>query len=546
MAKLEYNGILLENVRTLDYSVEPDMDPSGMDFECVKVNVTVEGLWQDWALATNTPPYQLNAGGVPAPPDPKVWGQKGDRLGISIYTIREFLEAPRRRLRYWIGNDLVLISPQLRGDGSYYLTDVKGGPFPHRTNMVKIVGDRTAWVRFGVETYVSKCPHYLLSNRWSVHSSVDQHGFTSLTYHGRASFRKDFMIDRNLQPDDWRQYIILPCDAMMKRVGVDVTVNREGTEVEYVVHDRHTNYGTGANSAISKIECNVTSGARGAIQDIRGLATSAMNLGSAAAGTAGSIIKGDIGGAIKGTLGMGGQILNIMVPYTVLAGVCRVYGQMGADRFQLAVIGWNFLQDRLGSAFPVSATLHVDWSDETPPFIEWTVQHFGRMQMFAGQITRGLVQGQTKADPPLKWNSPGLTGAAPGTVGPDITGGSPLVEKFWRLPTEPGKTTPRTKLPKANNSRGAYVGQLVAQALSVSTCEVPRLPPTGQTPDRNYPSVSANGYNSDYDVVLSAQGDTNNLGYGDPSGGYELNAGTPPGGDSGGDGGGGDYSLGTK
>lgn len=451
MAALAYNGVLLENVATTTYSVEPVYDPSRVDLECVKVTIEVEGVWTDYGLgSTKGGGYALNTGVEPAPRPWTAWGVKGDRLGISLFNLREKLLTPRQRLHYWVGRDLVVLSPQPRGDGEQYPCDVKGGPIPSHKTMVKITGDRTAWVRFRVETWISSCARYLLSNRWETRESCDEHGFTTIVYSGRASFRKDFLVDESLEPGDFVKWLILPAEVQMKRKSVDVVHNREGTEVSYTVVDKMTNYGTGKNSQISKIDCNVSHVAEGAIKSFK-------QLGQEASKFAQNFASVWTGSPIAGNMAMAGQIWNWTVPHNVLAGICQVWGHVGADRLYLARVAHSMIQDRLCKGFnvsrrqgPTTMAVHVDWSDENPPYVEVTAEYMGPPIMTDGMLSRDQVLN------PLNWDP--------------VIQGAPLALDFRA-------NRDRTQLPGGENTRGAYIGRLVSQGLSMTLCGGPAQPP---------------------------------------------------------------------
>jgi len=453
MAVLEYNGVLMEIIKTHTYEVAPVTDPSGVDFEGVKITLEVDGWWSDMGLGQKQGGYGLGTGGLFPPPPSAAWGVRGEGVGVSLYNLREHLMMPRKLLRYFIGNTLVLISPQMKASGSLMTMDMRGGPFPLGKPVVEIIGDRTARVRFRIETYVSDCSRYVLSNRWETTESTDNSAFVTRVYNGRASFRADMMTDDGLVPDDFRRWLIIPVEPRMQRHRVQVHMNPQGTECLYTVTDIETNYGTGRNSQVADIICHVTSGSEGAIQDAKQAIMEAGNLFGNAAGIVKAAGSGNLAAAGSGATGMIGKLFNIMVPRTTMAGMCRVVGQSGADRHYLARIAHAFVGDRLNKAGakPVSMYLSVDWSMHAPPSVDLNVRYLAPLNFNGGLISKDDVFR------PLNWGA--------------VISGAPAMTLDY------GPEKERTQLPGGNNTRGANVGRLVHQALSTVLCDGPALTP---------------------------------------------------------------------
>lgn len=437
MADLIYNGVVLDKVKTAFYRVDPVTDPSGIDLECVKVTIEVQGVFHELWHGSNKP----------AGTDRRFnYGTPGDVAAISLYNLREVLMRPRGALEFWMGGVLVLDAPQRDGNGTRYSCDVKGGPFPQDVSVVQIIGDRAAIVRFRIETYVSNCEHYCLSNRWALNTSFDQHGYGTTTIQGRASFRKDFLVNAGLQPDDFRKWLILPADFGMKRMSVDVRVNPEGTEVAYTVVDRVTNYGTGANSGIARVECQITSGMDTPLKSLKEETIEIYGAFKMAMG-------GDIGS-------VGGKVFNWVVPNCKLNVIVRIWGQAGMDRRQLLRMAASMALDRVSPGFGVaivSVYASVDWGSENPPFVEVRCEFMGKQKqlrlLFADDIGASF-----------NWNT-------------TIAGKGEVLN--W------SNTTPATQLPRSENTRGSTIGRMVAQTLAgPSACERPANPPAPRDYDR--------------------------------------------------------------
>src|SRR4051812_45588405 len=113
MSTLYYAGVRLDNITTAEEELRVVMDPTGTDRECLESTLTVEGVWSEFGLGSGKP--LANA---------PTWGQRGDRLGVSLYNLRDVLSAPRQPLLYYKGNDLVHEAPQRNSAGVRYACDV--------------------------------------------------------------------------------------------------------------------------------------------------------------------------------------------------------------------------------------------------------------------------------------------------------------------------------------------------------------------------------------------------------------------------------------
>jgi hypothetical protein len=447
MATLVYRGVRLDGITTLSYVTEPVMDPTGIDRRCTKVTLTVEGLFSEYGLGTGKPPG-FGTEGVAGFPN---FGAHGHRLGVTLATLRDHMMAPRGTLEYFVAGVLVLDAPQRVYD-TRLPCDVMGGPFPKSFRMAgPVTGDKAAYVQFTVECFISDCDQFLLSNRWRLSDHVDEHFFASLTIQGVATFRKDYLAFAGLQADDWRKHLVYPCEPRMKRASVDVNVSELGDEVQYVVTDRETNYGTGARSAISKIDCHTNSGIDLPYKDIQGLI-----------GQVGGILKaaftGDVAGATTGLAGF-------IVSRSFTRCVVQVYGHPGADRFYLARVAHAVAQDRCRGfdvareITPVTQRLSVDWSSDAPPFVEYQADFL--VTLSAG--TDALIGNDVRSL--VNWDA--------------RIGGQPLMALNWDQDTPrarlPGGRTPED--PDGGNVRAENIGRLVCQVLKNGVCQAVGLPP---------------------------------------------------------------------
>ena len=115
MATLIYNDVVLDAITSLEHEVQPVMDPTGLDRECLEVTLTAEGVWSDYGIGSGPGPAP---GYAKFPFNGQNYGLQGDRLGVSLYNLRESLEAPRRPLFYLIGGVIAGLSQVAIDPGS--------------------------------------------------------------------------------------------------------------------------------------------------------------------------------------------------------------------------------------------------------------------------------------------------------------------------------------------------------------------------------------------------------------------------------------------
>jgi hypothetical protein len=435
MALFTYNNITINflELRTQEYSAELQYDPTHKDPLYYHVTLRLAGVIQPYMISSNKPPI---IGGVRAP---------GDRLGISIPNLQRALLEPRQQLVYRVGPDVVLTSPLTLDTGQVLASDCRGGPIPGHCKITEIIGDKSAMFSYSIETWVSTCDNYILSNRWRSSCSIDQEGYTTRTTSGVAITRKDYIDFAMVNIDVWRQYLFVPVSDGLQRTGIQVNMNEDGTELNYTVTDRQTTYGTGNYPGISKIEGNITIGGQADhlpdVKDVVGAAVPGFwesNIPSLYLWNRWSKAKTAAWNALpRGRA-------NAMV---------RVFGQYGTPKNYLAQAAIACLVDRLqpimvaGFLFTISCYLTQDIGTMNPPFVElrgeFVVGSIRQWALLFGAAGVGTFSGLMKLDigiPNLGW----------------------------------GPTTPTTALPD-NNSRGSWLRQLVTQALG-PTCELPESP----------------------------------------------------------------------
>jgi hypothetical protein len=461
VAQLIYNGVDLgREIRTMSYSVEPVMDPlTGIDLLCQHVTIEVMVVVNPYWLATNKP-GNLPAGELSP-------GTAGDRMGLTMANLRRVLLEPRGLLVFNVGPDTSLTSPQIDPATSRPLpADCKNGPRPLYCRVTELLGDKSGFLFFGIETWVEDdCEAFVLSNRWASTCTVDQEGYTTRVTRGKTCFRSDFMHWERLTPDQFRALVIIPTQDDLQRVGLTVSPSADGLELDWQVVDQEVTYGTGnregfadplggvpaenqaPDSRITRIEGNTTHGGHIEIHDLKGAATK----------VGGSLRKLAFGSG--GGVPFVGPVVDLfmeVVPSCRANCLVRVFGQRRCSKKYMARVAMMVALDRFGGiltrsgAVVVGSYLMQDIGSQNAPFIELRLEFLtGLQQLFVVLDPDTAITGGVRLDTELK------------TLGCRFE-------------------TPPPELPYSDNTRGSWVSSLAYQALSAGCPNIqPPLPTTG-------------------------------------------------------------------
>jgi hypothetical protein len=436
LAQLIYAGVDLSEVQTQTYSVEPVMDRAGVGLLWNKLTISVVSVVHSLWTATGKPPGGLVAGGN--------MGVPGDRMGVSLARLPEILRQPRQTLLYRVGDDLVVESPPRLPDGTQLPCDCANGPFTSGVKVLQVIGDESAIVSFTVQTYLSSCGTFCVSNQWGVHQSVDDSGFMTRVIRGRAVFRADFMNLYGLTADHFRPYLFVPADAPLRRVNIEVDFPEEdnGNVIDYAVTDKEVAYGLGANSWAIRTEGFATSGGHIDLPSAKAIVKSA------------GYVPTEIAGAfMTGGFSLWAQVpevLNTIVPVGQASGIFRVFGRKGAPGQVLAGIALRMGSSRFGSqwlggrAIIVGAYITTTVGSEDEPMVEL------RLEFHASHLLVKFIFDTTTIFDVMNWDI--------GIKSMDL-----------------GPLTPPPVIGTTDNSRGSYIKQIVMQALG-GPCQVPEVP----------------------------------------------------------------------
>jgi hypothetical protein len=457
MSTFTYNGFTFgRSIRTMSFNAEPALDDTGSDYLGTEITITITAVVNPALVATNRQP------GTVAEPAYENNG-RGDRLGITMGNLYTTLMQPRRVLTYGAGRDTTIVSPMTDPeDGNAYAADVRNGPTPLYCRFYGM-SDHTCLVAYSIKTTFNRCTLYLLSNRWSMQSAMDEHYFTHRTIQGKAIFRMDALSAEGASPDDFRRFLVVTIPPGMKRDSVDVTVSPVGNELDYTVIDREVNYGTGANSTITKTEGAITGGADVPLKSRKDHILEQLNNPFS-------------------VLSPAAWVRNEMAN-TKANAIFRVYGCKGADRGYLAQVAMALCIDSIAPAFAVNVFLianilpyiernplrvvgsyvTIDRGSESPPMAE------ARMEFL---IPLGKATGLLKGDGITK-----LLNNANEIKGKDaIVGGG--ADNYLSLNFGPNVAA--TEPPASGGVRGTWLGRLMAQTLANTDCAEPDDPPPHQ------------------------------------------------------------------
>lgn len=386
MAHLDYNGIRLYEVKTNTFRMDPWTDPSGLHPRAVKITLEVVGvLHPRWLASSDVRPAatyddprgQATDGRAP---------DNGDRLGISILKLRETMLTPRRQLRYYMGNDLVIDCPErvkAIPNPINLVSDPAGGPTPMYCTVVDPMGDKTGFVLFGIQCVVTNVSKHLLSHTWSTVSRVDQYGYETTTISGTATFRRDFLEKDNLQVDDFRGMILPQPDTGKQRESIEVHIDDTGTVMRYTVQDSGINYGAGQDSGVIDIDVVCTGGVTAPIKDAAAWWGYMGKLGTGLGTTAAGLFTGQLWLAGLGAWGTASTLSAGSIPEVYANVVVRVTGGPQASRKSMALLAVDmcslrFLNGVKGNnkVKPNSAYITANWGSRKPPYVELYASFF--------------------------------------------------------------------------------------------------------------------------------------------------------------------------
>jgi hypothetical protein len=436
VSQLIYANVDLSEVLTQSYAFDPVNDPTNTDYLWTRLSISVVSVVHSLWTATGKTPGGLVAGGN--------MGVPGDRMGVSLAKLPQILSQHRQTLLFRVGDDLVVESPPRLPDGTQLPCDCDNGPIVKGVKVLRVIGDTSAVVSFTVETYLNSCDKFVLSNRWGVHTSVDDCGYTTRTVRGRAIIRSDFANLYDLTADDFRQFLFVPADAPLRRVSVDVDLSEDGNTLDYTVVDKEVSWGLGENSPAVRVEGMASAGGHIDIPSLKEVVKKVPSLASEPAlafMTGGASLFRNVP-----------EALNTVIPEGRCSAIVRVFGRKGADGKYLANVALHTGMAKFSANWlakrAIIVGLHVTQSigTEDEPWVEL------RLEFWCHHLLVSFIFNPTTIFEMMNWD----VGVDDNTV-------------TWDEGTTPAL------IGGSNNSRGAYVKQMVTQSLG-GPCRLPDPP----------------------------------------------------------------------
>ena len=285
---LQYNGVRLQNVQTVEFVQTPAHDPSGQ-YIYTTTRLSVIGYFTQSIEGYMGEITTSNIGVFPRSIFPGATSQ------YSL--LQHLLNQPRRRLIYTttcdrkvgddsaaalaaLGTPLFIIEPapiemdksDEPGTAQDLLVkhDIQAGPTPGPVKISALANDQTWRVEFTVEfNTASPCltveeepefgsegdsvnsfgdlesqitvpttftgvqrKHGILSNRWSCTDKIDDNGYTQRTYAGQVR-----LANPNWNPNDFRAITLPPLVPGMMRRSIDYVASEDNLTLRYTIHD---------------------------------------------------------------------------------------------------------------------------------------------------------------------------------------------------------------------------------------------------------------------------------------------------------------------
>lgn len=446
MAFFSYAGVPMEIVQTLEYSTEPVCTGDSADYLFTHGRLHVRCIWSPGAT---TVPLTSGLG-------------QATRLGVTLATLRDTLMQPRQALLYSVGDDPVVVLPAmaagLGAGGAENLgarCDAWNGPQPASCTVTEVHGDYSAIVEFAVDFWTSRYDTLVLANRWRMGHSLNEDYFTTITYHGAASFRCDLIQASGASGDAFRAELLPPIPSGFQRRAVRVELSEDGRDLYYEVADEQLYLNLGISAPITRLEGYITVGGESSIKglgDAAGVVTHSLT-GARDGFRAGAQAFGPAGAALGATLGATGPLIRAALVVPKASAIIRVWGnpqalQVNLVNFAMSV-AFNRL-DPLQSKFLRPASIYSTIAVHEP-YAEVRVEAVTGVQAIAKASWDMRAVGTLAAlDTPI-----------------DAGAGQALTYQVGQNPPPPGDGV----------GRGTYLRLLVSQLLGL-----PGLPPAPYPP----------------------------------------------------------------
>lgn len=207
------NPIELAYIQTHSINREPQYTDDGVDYLYTKVTLSFQAVFN-----ANILPFTIGDGTATG----------------TINRVKHYLEIPRQRIQFYVGNDVLIDSPT-----AGKTVDCKNGPFCRSVNIKRIGGLETHLVDCVYETYVQDCPAggtppSYLSHRWTDTAKMDENFYTTWTRSGRVVVRADMLTN----PDSLRGVVTPVLQPGFVRKSAEYILQSDGLTLQYTITDQ--------------------------------------------------------------------------------------------------------------------------------------------------------------------------------------------------------------------------------------------------------------------------------------------------------------------
>lgn len=221
---VEYNGVTLKNVLTLEFDQTTRRDSSGTDKLFSDTTIRVLATINLQALAVGKSSASIG-----------VFGQNGQAMGDVLKGVLCLLGHDRKNFKYSIGGVTVYERNVDKSGPDYDL-----GPKVLECRAVQITS-QTVQLVFGIKIAVLCCDsavgNQILNNRWCVIDDLDDNFKTTRTFRGLLRLNTTTDIKNQLNPQAFREFCFPPLCSGFKRKKMNFAGSMNGLEMAYEITD---------------------------------------------------------------------------------------------------------------------------------------------------------------------------------------------------------------------------------------------------------------------------------------------------------------------
>ncbi len=245
MDLIEYGGVQFPVTRSIGTERENILDPSGSTYLYTRWRGNYVVTYNPGAIAYRPGPLATKAGVAPGAPLAGPY-RAGIMPASTDFAIRAWINKPRRLLRIWSGDVLVIQSPLII-NGVVAACDAATGPILKANDIVFIPGERRWDIHLSIETsfidptFASGTLPPVISNRWYAIGETDFQQKLVRAYQGLVTVRGDWLRSSGGNPttiDQLRStFAAFTVPQGFQRVTVNVRAMPDGNSAEYTVVD---------------------------------------------------------------------------------------------------------------------------------------------------------------------------------------------------------------------------------------------------------------------------------------------------------------------